>query len=262
MEVAASRITERGATRGRRQVHRGGDGRPQEGGLLLMELLRFATAGSVDDGKSTLIGRLLLDTQADLRGPARGGRAHQPREGVRLHEPRAAHRRPARRARAGHHDRRRLPLLRDPAAQVHHRRHARARAVHAQHGHRRVDRRPRDDPASTRGKGVVEQSRRHSVIASLLSGAPPRALRQQDGPRRLRPADVRPDLGGVHGVGGASSTSPTSRSSRSPRSTATTSPSTPPTRRGTAARRCSTTSSTSTSARTATSSTPGSRCSG
>ena len=29
-----------------------------------MELLRFATAGSVDDGKSTLIGRLLHDTKA------------------------------------------------------------------------------------------------------------------------------------------------------------------------------------------------------
>jgi len=29
-----------------------------------MELLRFATAGSVDDGKSTLIGRLLLDSKA------------------------------------------------------------------------------------------------------------------------------------------------------------------------------------------------------
>src|SRR2546423_13846202 len=28
-----------------------------------MEMLRFATAGSVDDGKSTLIGRLLLDTK-------------------------------------------------------------------------------------------------------------------------------------------------------------------------------------------------------
>jgi sulfate adenylyltransferase subunit 1 (EFTu-like GTPase family) len=27
------------------------------------ELLRLATAGSVDDGKSTLIGRLLLDTK-------------------------------------------------------------------------------------------------------------------------------------------------------------------------------------------------------
>src|SRR4029079_18091305 len=29
-----------------------------------MEMLRFATAGSVDDGKSTLIGRLLLETKA------------------------------------------------------------------------------------------------------------------------------------------------------------------------------------------------------
>ena len=34
-------------------------------------LLRFLTCGSVDDGKSTLIGRLLYDTQADPRGPAR-----------------------------------------------------------------------------------------------------------------------------------------------------------------------------------------------
>src|ERR1043166_9730238 len=30
----------------------------------MKELLRFSTAGSVDDGKSTLIGRLLHDTQA------------------------------------------------------------------------------------------------------------------------------------------------------------------------------------------------------
>ena len=49
---------------GRRQVHRSGHGRPQARGVLLrMEMLRFATAGSVDDGKSTLIGRLLLDTK-------------------------------------------------------------------------------------------------------------------------------------------------------------------------------------------------------
>lgn len=34
------------------------------GGAALMELLRFATAGSVDDGKSTLIGRLLYDSKA------------------------------------------------------------------------------------------------------------------------------------------------------------------------------------------------------
>ena len=29
-----------------------------------MDLLRFATAGSVDDGKSTLIGRLLYDSKS------------------------------------------------------------------------------------------------------------------------------------------------------------------------------------------------------
>src|SRR5687768_13104564 len=32
-----------------------------------MDMLRMATAGSVDDGKSTLIGRLLLDTQAVMK---------------------------------------------------------------------------------------------------------------------------------------------------------------------------------------------------
>jgi len=35
-----------------------------EGGYLNMDLLRFTTAGSVDDGKSTLIGRLLYDSKA------------------------------------------------------------------------------------------------------------------------------------------------------------------------------------------------------
>lgn len=29
-----------------------------------MDMLRFATAGSVDDGKSTLIGRLLFDSKS------------------------------------------------------------------------------------------------------------------------------------------------------------------------------------------------------
>ena len=37
----------------------------------IVDLLRFTTAGSVDDGKSTLIGRLLLRLQGRLRGPAR-----------------------------------------------------------------------------------------------------------------------------------------------------------------------------------------------
>ena len=47
----------------RRPLLGSGDGRPKARGLLLMELLRFATAGSVDDGKSTLIGRLLYDSK-------------------------------------------------------------------------------------------------------------------------------------------------------------------------------------------------------
>ena len=35
----------------------------EERGYLDMDLLRFTTAGSVDDGKSTLIGRLLYDSK-------------------------------------------------------------------------------------------------------------------------------------------------------------------------------------------------------
>ena len=120
------------------------------------ELLRFATAGSVDDGKSTLIGRLLYDTKAIFEDQLDQVADVDGRDGEA--RPRAAHRRPARRARAGHHDRRRLPLLRDAAAQVHHRRHARPRAVHAQHGHRRVDGRPRRSCWSTRATGCVEQT--------------------------------------------------------------------------------------------------------
>ena len=34
---------------------------------LNMDLLRFTTAGSVDDGKSTLIGRLLYDSKSFLK---------------------------------------------------------------------------------------------------------------------------------------------------------------------------------------------------
>lgn len=37
---------------------------PKANGYLDMELLRFTTAGSVDDGKSTLIGRLLYDSKS------------------------------------------------------------------------------------------------------------------------------------------------------------------------------------------------------
>ena len=56
----------------RRPRDRGRDGGPEERGLLLAmaiaeaPMLRLATSGSVDDGKSTLIGRLLFDSKQVL----------------------------------------------------------------------------------------------------------------------------------------------------------------------------------------------------
>ena len=109
------------------------------------QLLRFITCGSVDDGKSTLIGRLLYDTRQIFDDQMASLEADSKRVGTQGAGGRfrAARRRALRRARAGHHDRRRLPLLRDRQAQVHRRRHAGARAIYPQHGHRRLDRRRR-----------------------------------------------------------------------------------------------------------------------
>ena len=122
--------------------------------------------------------------QAGLRGPARPGRAGQRAPRRRGHaRSRAADRRPARRARAGHHDRRRLPLLRDGQAALHHRRLPRPPAVHAQHGHRRIDGR-RLGRAARRPQG-----RARAVQAPRLHQRPARHPQhgrggQQDGPRR------------------------------------------------------------------------------
>ena len=154
----------------RRQVLRSGHGRPQARGLLLrMELLRFATAGSVDDGKSTLIGRLLYDSKqifedtleaiehtSRLRGEegmnlallTDGLRAER-EQGITID---VAYR-----------------YFATPTPQVHHRRHARPHPVHAQHGHRRVDRRPRARSSSTpatassSSRGATRSSRRCSA---------------------------------------------------------------------------------------------------
>jgi hypothetical protein len=104
-------------------------------------LLRFITCGSVDDGKSTLIGRLLYDSKMLFEDQLAALESRQQEVGHarRRHRLRAAGRRPGGRARAGHHHRRGLPLLQHRQAQVHRRRHAGPRAVHAQHGHRRLD---------------------------------------------------------------------------------------------------------------------------
>ena len=171
----------------RRPVLRGGDGGPEARGVLLVELLRLATAGSVDDGKSTLIGRLLYDSKQIFEDQLEAVERTSRERGRRVHRPRAAHRRAAGRAGAGHHDRRGVPVLRDAEAEVHHRRHARPHSVHAQHGDGRVHGRPGADPGR-RAQGhprAVEAPRVHRVAAADPA---PRAVREQDGPGRLRPS--------------------------------------------------------------------------
>ncbi len=157
-------------------------------------LLRFITCGSVDDGKSTLIGRLLYDFEDDLRGPARGagGGLQEGRHPGRRNRLRPAGRRPRRRARTGHHHRCRLPVLLHRQAQVHRRRHARARAVHPQHGHRRLDRRPGGDP-DRRPQGRADPDPAALVPGEPDRHPPHRAGGEQDGPGRLRPGGVRQD---------------------------------------------------------------------
>ena len=91
------------------------------------------------------------------RPPAGGqqGRAAGPpgrRAAPGRDRPGAADRRPVGRARTGHHHRRGLPLLQHRRPQIHHRRRARPRAVHPQHGDRRLQRRCR------RGAGRCHQA--------------------------------------------------------------------------------------------------------
>ena len=186
------------------------------------ELLRFITCGSVDDGKSTLIGRLLYEIEADFRRPARGARRGQqaPWHAGRADRFRAAGRRVVGRARAGHHHRRRLSLLFERPAQVHRRRYAGARTIYAQHGHRRVDR------GHGGAAGRCAQGRADPDAAPFLpcpAGRHPalRAGGEQDGFGRLRPSGVRRDYRRLSPLLPSRSASPIGRQSRSPASTAT-----------------------------------------
>ena len=131
-----------------------------------------------------------------LRARARLEKARHGRGGDRF---RAARRRPRGRARTGHHHRRRLPLFRDAAAFVHRRRHAGARAIHPQHGDRRLERRS-GDPAGRRAQGPADPdppARDHRLAARHPSR---RAGGQQDRPRRLRRSDVPAHRRGVRGL--------------------------------------------------------------
>ena len=87
-EIAATAVTERGETRADDRVSEAAMEDRKKAGYFYepprrRSLLRFTTAGSVDDGKSTLIGRLLYDSKQVLEDqlaqveprPAGGGAA-------------------------------------------------------------------------------------------------------------------------------------------------------------------------------------------
>ena len=157
-----------------------------------MDLLRFTTAGSVDDGKSTLIGRLLYDSKAIFEDQLAAIERVTEQRGEDHLESRAPDRRPAGRARAGDHDRRRLPLLRHAPAQVHHRRHPGPHPVHAQHGDRRLDGEPRARPGRRAAghRGADPAARVHRLAAAHSA---PGDLREQDGSGGFPRGRVRED---------------------------------------------------------------------
>ena len=165
-------LTRTSERQGRRDRPRRGrlDGEEEAGGLLLMTrprrrsprtssayleaherkgLLRFITCGSVDDGKSTLIGRLLYESQAALRGPARRARGGLEDASARraseldfalLVDGLAAEREQGITIDVAYRyfstEQRKFIVADTPGP----------RAVHPQHGHRRLDRRLRGHP--------------------------------------------------------------------------------------------------------------------
>ena len=240
---------------GRRPGQRGRDGRPQAGRLLLT----WTFCGSPPPARSTT-----------ASPPSSAGCCSIPRPSSRTSSRRSnappdrggetsiwrAHRRPAGRTRTRHHDRRRLPLLRHAAAEVHHRRHAGPRPIHPEHGHRRLHRQPGHRPGG-RAQGLIEQSRRHAFIATLL-GIPHLVLAVN----KMDLVDTSSRSSRIRAEFTDFATKleiATSRSSLSPRSTATTLSERSRTCRGMKGRPCWIIWSTCTSPRTGTSSTCGSR---
>jgi len=146
------------------------------------ELLRFATGGSVDDGKSTLIGRLLYDSkqifQDQLEAVQRTRVA-----GARIRELAAAH--DGLRANANR------AITIDVAYRTFSTRGAgsssRTTPSHTAHPEPVIigllNGRPRPVAHRTPGPGRPSRRDRHAMIASVL-GIRPRALREQEMDRR------------------------------------------------------------------------------
>ena len=161
-----------------------------------MEMLRFATAGSVDDGKSTLIGRLLYDSKAifedQLEAVERTSRERGDEytnlalltDGLRAEREQGITIDVAYRYFATP---KRKFIIADTPGHIQYTRNMVTGASTADLALILIDAR----------KGVLEQSRRHAFLSSLL-GIPHLVLvRQQDGPRRLRRRRLRADQGRV-----------------------------------------------------------------
>ena len=252
----------------RRPRHRGGDGGPQARWLLLSQML----AGRAAPPRHGGLGRrrqvdadrpAALRHEADPRRPARAHRGDAP-SGAATATSTSRCSPTACAPSASRASRSTSPTARSStaAAPLPARRRARARAVHAQHGHRRVDRGRGRDPASTRAR--ASSSRRAATATSRRSSRIPHvvvAVNKMDLVDFSRGALPR-DRGRPPGARRAGSACTTSARSRCRRCAATTS-STAATRcRGTTGRRCSSTSRRSSSPATATSTTAASRCSG
>ena len=149
-----------------------------------VEILRFNTCGSVDDGKSTLIGRLLYDSKslmedqiealersADITGGGQINLANLT-DGLRAEREQGITIDVAYRYFATP---RRKFIVADTPGHVQYTRNMVTGASTANLSIVLVDAR----------LGVIEQSRRHTYIAALLRHSAPRHRGQQDGPRGL-----------------------------------------------------------------------------
>ena len=181
------------------------------------ELLRFVTCGSVDDGKSTLIGRLLYERRAPARRPARRRcgptrkRVGTQGERARLRAARSTASPPSA-SRASRSTSRTATSRRRGATSSSPTRRATS-STRATWSTGASTRRLRGASSSTRATGVLTQTRRHSHVVALLGirhvvlavnkmdlvdyseralrrdrGRVPRALRERDRPAGRRAA--------------------------------------------------------------------------
>ena len=159
------------------------------------ELLRFITCGSVDDGKSTLIGRLLYDSKqifddqlasAGGRQQAASGRRAQELDFALLVDGLSAEREQGITIDVAYRffaTAKRKFIVADTPGHEQYTRNMVTGASTADVAVLLVDAR----------KGVLTQTRRHSYLAHLVGIRQLRAGGDQDGPGRLRPGRVRRD---------------------------------------------------------------------